>query len=78
MFFPRVRWPRRIVRRYPAYPMKTTQILVFAVPFGVIAAGFSIGGRDGAIFSIVGCVALLIVSFWQAIKVLNQDANRSK
>jgi hypothetical protein len=57
--------------------MKTTQLLAFTIPVGVMAAGFSIGGRDGAIFSIVGAAALLIVSLWQAIKAVNQDDKKS-
>jgi hypothetical protein len=57
--------------------MKTTQLLAFSVPVGVMAAGFAIGGRDGAIFSIVGAAALLIVSLWQAIKVVNKDEKKS-
>jgi hypothetical protein len=58
--------------------MKTTQMLAFAVPVSLIAAGFSIGGRDGAIFSIVGSAVLLIVSFWQAIKLVSQNDNKTK
>jgi hypothetical protein len=58
--------------------MKTTQMLMFVVPVGVMAAGFSIGGRDGAVFSMVGAAALLIVSFWQAIKLVNQDDKKPK
>jgi hypothetical protein len=56
--------------------MKTTQLLAFMVPISVTAAGFAIGGRDGAIFSIVGGSALLIVSLWQAIKVVNKDEQK--
>ena len=58
--------------------MKTTQLLMFTVPIGVMAAGFTIGGRDGAIFSMVGAAGLLIVSFWQAIKLVNQDDKKPK
>ena len=52
--------------------MKTTQILAFTVPVAFIAAGFVIGNRDGAIISVVGAAALLVVSFWQAIKVVSK------
>jgi hypothetical protein len=52
--------------------MKPIQMLSFTIPIGLIAAGFAIGGRDGAIFSIVGSVALLAVSFWQVIKIGQQ------
>ena len=58
--------------------MKTTQLLAFMVAVGVMAAGFAIGGRDGAFFSIVGAGALLIASFWQAIKLVNQDDKKPK
>lgn len=47
------------------------------VPVGVMAAGFSIRGRDGAIFSLIGAAALLVVSLWQAIKLVNQDNKKS-
>jgi hypothetical protein len=57
--------------------MKTTQLLLFMVPVGVMSAGFTIGGRDGAIFSIIGGSALLIVSIWFAIKAVNQDDKKS-
>jgi len=52
--------------------MKTAQILAFSIPVAFIAAGFVIGNRDGAIISVVGSAALLIVSFWQAIKVVSR------
>jgi hypothetical protein len=55
--------------------MKTTQLLSFIIPISLIAAGFVIGGRDGGIFSIIGSVALLVVSFWQAIKIGRQMGN---
>jgi hypothetical protein len=58
--------------------MKTTQMLMFTVPIAVMAAGFSIGGRDGAIFSIIGAAALLVISFWQATKVVRQNDSKSK
>jgi hypothetical protein len=51
---------------------------MFMVPLAVTIAGFSIGGRDGAIFSIIGAAALLIVAFWQAIKILGQEDKKSK
>jgi len=57
--------------------MKITQLLAFTVPVGVMAAGFAIGGRDGAIFSMVGAGALLIVSLWQAVKAVNRDDKKS-
>jgi len=57
--------------------MKTAQMLSFIVPISVMAAGFSIGGGDGAIFSLVGAAALLIVSFWQAYKLVSQDDKKS-
>ena len=57
--------------------MKIGQLLSFTVPIGVMAAGFTIGGRDGAIFMMVGAAALLIVSLWQAIKLVNQDDKKS-
>lgn len=47
--------------------MKT--IIPFAVLIALIVSGFTIGGLDGAILSLVGSVALLAYSLWSAIKV---------
>jgi hypothetical protein len=52
--------------------MMPIQMILFTAPIALIAAGFVIGGRDGAIFSIVGAVALLAASFWQVIKIGQQ------
>ena len=52
--------------------MKTSQMLLVAVPVALLASGFTIGGRDGAIISIVGAAILLLVSFWQAIKIVGK------
>lgn len=60
-----------------SHGMKTTQLLAFTVPLGVMAAGFAIGGRDGALFTMVGAGALLVVSLWQAIKAVNRDDKKS-
>ena len=49
--------------------MKPVQTILFMAPVALIVAGFVIGGRDGAIFSIIGAVGLLAVSFWQVIKI---------
>jgi hypothetical protein len=53
--------------------MKPIQTLLFIVPISLIASGFVIGGRDGAILSIVGSVALLAVSVWQVVKIAKQQ-----
>jgi hypothetical protein len=58
--------------------MKTSQFILFAVPIGVMSAGFSIGGRDGAIFSLIGAAALFGVSIWQMIKALEQSHEKPK
>jgi len=53
--------------------MKLGQSFPFIIIVAVIAAGFSIGGRDGAIISIVGSVGLLAFSLWQAFKIIGRQ-----
>ena len=53
--------------------MKTSLLLAFTVPIAVVAAGFTIGGRDGGIISLIGAFALIVVSFWQAIKIVGKN-----
>jgi hypothetical protein len=52
--------------------MKSDSPILFIIPLAVIVSGFTIGGRDGAIISIVGSVALLAYSLWRAFKIVGR------
>jgi len=56
-------------RRVRIIRVRSASPLSFVIPLAFIVCGFVIGGRDGAIISIVGCVALLGFSIWVLIKI---------
>jgi len=47
--------------------MKTP--IPFIICIAMIGSGFVIGGRDGAIMSLVGSVTFLAYSLWMAIRI---------
>jgi hypothetical protein len=53
--------------------MKFGFVVPFAIFLGMTTAGFTIGGRDGAIISIVGAAGLFVFSMWQAFKILGKQ-----
>jgi len=52
--------------------VKSASPLPFIIPIPFIVSGFVIGGRDGAIISLVGCSLLLAASVWTLVKIARQ------
>jgi hypothetical protein len=57
--------------------MNVLQAIAFTIPISLIASGFVIGGRDGAIFSLVGSVALVAVTIWGVTRIARKEFSSS-